>query len=366
MEHYSVLIAGAGPAGSMAARYADLPGRVLVVDKDDLQDPSLEKCCGGLLNEKAQETLSALGLCVPGDVLASPQVFVIRAIDLDNRKERYYPKHYVNIRRGAFDRYLRKEAGKNPAVEFAGKTTLADFTPHPDGVEAVLRKEDGSLVTVTADYLVGADGAGSFVRRALQEKLAGPDEPDYPIRRYVALQRRYKTEEELPYFIALFDQNVTDYYSWVIPKDGFLLCGSALPSDKEARKRFERFIEDLKEAGVPLGEPVSEQGCRMFRPYGPESVHTGRGRVFLAGEAAGFVSPSSEEGISYALKSGSRLGKALSEAKSPDEAAGRYRRSMACEIGGMAVRHIKGKIMYGPTLRGLVFRTGALSIRRQP
>ncbi len=366
MEHCSVLIAGAGPAGAMAAKYAGTGGRVLVVDKDDLSDPAREKCCGGLLNEKAQETISALGLAVPGGVLASPQVFVIRAIDLDNRMERYYPKHYINIRRGAFDRYLRKEAEKNAAVEFAEKTTLVDFTVRPDGVEAVLRSENGKCTTVQADYLVGADGAGSMVRRTLEEKLAGPDEPQYPIRSYVALQRRYKAKEELPYHIALFDQNVTDYYSWVIPKDGELLCGSALPADKEARSRFGKFIAQLEKAGVPLGEPVGEQGCRMFRPYGPESVHTGAGRVFLAGEAAGFVSPSSEEGISYALRSGSRLGKALAAAASPDEAAGKYRLSMAKEIAGMAVRHIKGKIMYGPTLRGLVFKTGALSIRREP
>ena len=51
-------------------------------------------------------------------------------------------------------------------------------------------------------------------------------------------------------------------------------------------------------------------------------VVPGAGRVLLAGEAAGFMSPTSGEGISYALKSGDAAGAAV--AGSPDGALAAY------------------------------------------
>lgn len=93
---YDVAIVGAGPAGSMLARLIGQRYRVLLVEKRQLdgpERPSLGKCCGGLLAPDAQRMLSRLGLGLPKSVLQDPQLFVVRAIDVPRKLERYYQRH---------------------------------------------------------------------------------------------------------------------------------------------------------------------------------------------------------------------------------------------------------------------------------
>lgn len=93
----------------MLARLIGQRYRVLLVEKRQLHGPettSLCKCCGGLLAPDAQGMLSRLGLGLPKSVLQDPQLFVVRAIDVPHRLERYYQRHYINMDRLAFDRWL--------------------------------------------------------------------------------------------------------------------------------------------------------------------------------------------------------------------------------------------------------------------
>ena len=133
MDMYEVIVVGAGPAGCMLAQTAGKRCRVLLVESRDLHVPiedGKEKSCGGLLNPTAQEVLAKLGLALPKEVLETPQVFAIRAIDYDTNQERYYPKHYINIHRGAFDRWMLSEALLSPRVDLCDRTTVIGFTPY--------------------------------------------------------------------------------------------------------------------------------------------------------------------------------------------------------------------------------------------
>lgn len=365
MEMYEAVVVGAGPAGCMLAQTAGKRCNILLVESRDLHVPveeGREKSCGGLLNPTAQETLAKLGLALPKEVLESPQVFAIRAIDYDTNQERYYPKHYININRGAFDRWMLSEALISPRVELYDRTTVTGYTPYTDYVEVTLRGADGITRQIKTRYLVGADGAASLVRRRLEQKYCGPDEPRFPIRRYVSLQQWFPMEEELPYYVALFDQRVTDYYSWMIPKGGQVILGAAIPEGKNVRGRFQYLKHRVRATGFSLGTPEREQGAILLRPYGPGSVYLGKGRVFLAGEAAGLISASSEEGISYALSSGTALGEALLRRGTPEETEDLYRKRVMKLRWGLAIKSMKSIIMYDPKLRGAVFRSGLLSM----
>ncbi|MBQ7915906.1 MAG: FAD-binding protein [Firmicutes bacterium] len=365
MEQYDLVIAGAGPAGSILAKTVGKKFRVLMVEMRNVHAPlgtTREKSCGGMLNTSAQKVLASFGMPLPKEVLQSPQVFTVRAIDYDNHDERYYQKQYVNIDRETFDRWLLAEALMEDGVEIVDNTKVIGFTPHPDYVDVQLRKENGETESVRTRYFVGADGGGSLVRRHLEEKFSGPDEPKYPIQRYVSLQQWFEVEEDLPYYVALFDQKVTDYYSWMIPKNGQVILGAAIPEGKDVRKRFEHLKKRANQSGFNLGEPVKERGAILLRPYGPMSVNLGKGRVFLAGEAAGLISSSSEEGISYAMSSGRELGEALLEGKTPADVEAKYRKGVRHKKWGLAVKSLKAIVMYNPVLRGLVFKTGLLSM----
>ncbi|WPX08878.1 Rossmann-fold NAD(P)-binding domain-containing protein [Anaerocellum danielii] len=80
--------------------------------------------------------------------------------------------------------------------------------------------------------LVGADGAFSKVRRHAFERLPFPEI-------YIAIQEWFETDCSLNYYGAIFDSEITDFYSWTIPKDNFLILGSALRPSKDAKLKFE-------------------------------------------------------------------------------------------------------------------------------
>ena len=108
---YDVAIIGAGPAGATLARLISDRFGVLLVDKRRLSGADTDefpgKCCGGLLAPDAQGMLSKMGLGLPKSVLVDPQLFVVRAIDVKQRTERYYQRYYINMDRGRFDYQCR-------------------------------------------------------------------------------------------------------------------------------------------------------------------------------------------------------------------------------------------------------------------
>jgi len=85
-QMFDIAIIGAGPAGATLARLIGKEVRVLLVDKrpfcDAARSFSAGKCCGGLLAPDAQRMLSEFGLGLPRNVLEGPQLFVVKAIDI--------------------------------------------------------------------------------------------------------------------------------------------------------------------------------------------------------------------------------------------------------------------------------------------
>ena len=106
---YDIAIIGAGPSGATLARLIGNYYKVLLIDKRDLlgrKTVTSEKCCGGLIAPDAQYMLGKLGLGIPKQVLVGPQLFDVRTIDIQNKIERYYQRHYINIDRGKLDSWL--------------------------------------------------------------------------------------------------------------------------------------------------------------------------------------------------------------------------------------------------------------------
>ena len=103
---YDIIIVGGGPAGSMFARelaMKDPQGKILLIDG---QNEQRRKVCGGLLAPDAQKVLAKLDLTLPNSVLADPQIFSVETMDLCSGDTRYYQRHYLNMDRLAFDRWL--------------------------------------------------------------------------------------------------------------------------------------------------------------------------------------------------------------------------------------------------------------------
>jgi flavin-dependent dehydrogenase len=341
------------------ARLLGLRCRVLLLERRrlDLEPrPGLAmKCCGGLLSLAAQRELGASGLGVPREVLVGPQLFAVRTLDLDNGLERHYQRPYVNLDREKFDRWL---VSLIPAgVEVRYGCQLRRLEEQADRVQ--IHFSDGGLAQlVEARLVIGADGAGSLVRRLAGLPLAS--------RRYIAIQERFAGEAALSScFSALFDRSITDFYGWVIPKDGELLAGVALVPGEAVAATFNRFKAKLLQRQlIPASAPLSREGAWIIRPRRLADVQTGRGRVLLVGEAAGWISPSTAEGFSFAFRSAALVAQALEA--DPELAAERYRQLSRPLVLSLLGKLVKSPAMYWPPLRGLVMRSGLTAMTLRP
>ncbi len=245
---YDIVVIGAGPAGATFARLVASSYKVLLVDKrsaiDDSKGSSSTKCCGGLLAPDAQAMLSKMGLGLPRSVLVEPQLFVVRAIDVQQNIERYYQRFYINMDRREFDHWLLS------MVEHSTEVRLScEFKSYEqDNGSLKVNLVDGKNSYVEkARMLVAADGALSRIR-----KQALPGHP-FP-RTYIAIQHWVEADSRLPYFSTLFDPEITDYYCWTIPKEDRLIIGAALQPRQDVVGKFKRFRERLQDYGFRLGK----------------------------------------------------------------------------------------------------------------
>jgi flavin-dependent dehydrogenase len=351
---YDVAIIGAGPAGATLARLLTGHRRVLLVDKRQLKNgpesSSSGKCCGGLLAPDAQAMLSKMGLGLPKSVLVDPQLFVVRAIDVRRHIERYYQRYYINMDRGRFDSWLLSMVPSDVDVRLGWRFRSYESET---GCFKIRLVRNETAVVERARVLVGADGASSAVR-----KRALPDHPSP--KRYIGVQEWVEADSELPYFSTVFDPEITDYYCWTIPKENNLIIGAALYPRRDTSGKFELLKSRLRDYGLPFGKTIHREGAFILRPASMRQVSTGTKGVALVGEAAGWISPSSAEGLSYAFRSALVLGRLLHETLTGFER--RYYLRTIHLRRNIFLKNMKAHFIYDPWLRRIVMSTGIQSM----
>ncbi|NLW06598.1 MAG: NAD(P)/FAD-dependent oxidoreductase, partial [Clostridia bacterium] len=165
-----------------------------------------------------------------------------------------------------------------------------------DGKGVRVRCMDGS--SYRANFLVGADGARSLVRKSLG--FAVECLPGIALAAEVGVDGSFLASYRGRIYLSYGD--IPGGYAWIFPKGAYLSIGIGSFSRriKGLKSYFQRFCREM---GLKLPEETRCRGAVIPAANGRAGVLHSR-RALLAGDAAGLVDPFTGEGISYALRSG--------------------------------------------------------------
>ena len=310
----------------------------MLIDKKnrDENKTTFKKPCGGLIAPDAQRALARFQLQIPTEVLANPQLFAVKTIDIQTQLVTHYQRFYLNVNRHRFDSWLLSLIEGVDIIEDArvSKIEKSDL-----GFRVSFVK-DGRVHYEETRMIVGADGADSIVRKTFFDRH---------IRQYMAIQQFYNASNTKPLYASLFDHTLTDSYGWGLIKDGELIFGAALPLTK-SREKFEILKQRGRSYGFDCESPILTEACLVNSPRFIHEIECGKENIFLIGEAAGFISPSSLEGISYAMDSALALAKAMKDKNIIKSYRSNCRRLKV----KIFLKQLKSIILYTPVLRKLV------------
>ncbi len=310
---WDVLVVGAGPAGSSAARTAAEGGaRVLLLDRAAF--PRYKTCGGGLLGESLRLIPDAARATVESRVGDA----VITSGFTRRMRLRSRTPYLAMVRRIEFDQ----------ALVAAAQAAGARFV---DGVAVREISESVSLVTVRttagsvrARVVIGADGTGGRVGRyvgvvpggvdlGLEDEIAMP-----------ADETRWRDTVHLDWGGA------SGSYAWVFPKRESLTVG--VIQRKGAPDATRDYLAAWR-AHLGLADATTLHSSGHLTQWRTDTSPLRRGRVIVAGDAAGLLEPWTREGISFALRSGAWAGEAAAAAVRAPDPLDAYAARIDAELG---------------------------------
>merc|ERR1719160_2119155 len=225
------------------------------------------------------------------------------------------PDEYIGMcRREIMDKYLRDRAIEFGAEPINGlvtridvpsnhKTTEAKYTLHYQKFEE--GSKSGTPADMEVDMVIGADGANSRVAKAMdageynfaiafQERIKIDDDK---MKRYEELAEMYVGDDVSP-----------DFYGWVFPKYDHVGVGTGTVVNRPGIKEYQKAIRERAGDKIKGGKIIKVEAHPIPEHYRPKRVV---GRVALVGDAAGYVTKCSGEGIYFAAKSGRMAAQAI-------------------------------------------------------
>ena len=309
-----IAVVGAGPAGTWASILLARRGHFVT-----LIDPQApwEKPCGGGVTAKA---LSQFGIFTSD--LPRKNIDQITIYFGDTNSVTVTPQKPIAV-------LSRRELGKYllDAAEIAGVSILKGRVNH---IEPIARgwhlfSRDTSL---QSDFLIGADGATSLVRRTVATALQ-PEE--------LAVTLGYFIPGSGPAHMKVYFVPGFEGYIWSFPRPSHISYGLITRSEPGWTARAKTLLSNFIVAD--LGPDPLKHAEFYSAPVpclGPHSWARNRisgERWALIGDAAGLVDPITGEGIHYAFKSAELLAETIDK---PNEYASRVEKEIGHELARAA------------------------------
>jgi len=293
-NNFDVMVIGAGPAGSIAAKVAAENGfSTCMLEKEELHEKGRYKACGGAI---AWELVDEINY--PEDKISR----VIESLELHHVDGEDYSKKGKGavVWRSTFDKFLIDMAIESGAI----------LREHEPLINVEKLKDSYKIITnnqsYLAKYIIAADGVTSQTLKKLQWPYFDKKNVILTITKEMKTDKAYINKMLGKDTVHLFfgiKNLIPVGYAWLFPKSEVITVGwgNQINLIKNSREEFKKFIK------IPfVKEALKNAKMEIFKPHlipvGPRPKLY-EDHVFAVGDAGGMVDPISGKGIPYAMMS---------------------------------------------------------------
>jgi 3-(3-hydroxy-phenyl)propionate hydroxylase len=228
--------------------------------------------------------------------------------------------------------YARLQA--NPLATICLNTTAKEARQTSDGVEIDVGLPDGRSETIKGSFLVGADGIGSVVRKAVGAVFEGITIPEL----FLTLSTTYDFREAMPDIANI--SYLSDPREWYVLIRTARVWRALFPVDASLEDKDvtspER-AQKLLNGAVPRQQPYEVTHSTAYRVHERVASSYVLGRMMIAGDAAHVNNPLGGMGLNGGIHDAFNLSRTLTEVirGAPLETLERYgrqRRKVALEV----------------------------------
>jgi len=293
MYKTQVAIIGAGPVGCVAAYYLAQHGISVVlteVGPDCAQDlrastfhpPTLEMLDTlGITDELIEK-----GLKAPKYHWRERKTGEVFEFDLSEISDATRFPFRVQCEQFHLARMLAEKLEKTPHAEVLFNHRMLHYVEHDDKVEISL-ETPYAVEKVEAEYLIGADGAGSIVRKLLGVEFDGFTYPE----KFLCLTTEEPLEDHLPNLSLV--NYVSDPDEWLVLLRVPSLWRVLVPAEEDTPDA--ELLSDAKKESVfggLIGKPdVKTHHRTIYRVHQRVAKSFRKGRVAIIGDAAHLNNP---------------------------------------------------------------------------
>jgi len=344
---YDVVVVGAGPGGSTAARFCAQAGlKTLLIEKERLPR---YKPCGGCLSIKTIRLLGFdLSTVVENTIYGVKFTYCLKDPFFIQSSE---PMAFL-VMRDRFDQFLINKALEEGAGLLEGER-VARVRDRGDGVEVELARGE----RLRCEYLIGADGAEGVVAKSLFLSVPQGDGNGMGVESEIPFESAIDFPKKELQLIHLDFGKIPNGYGWVFPKrEGLSIGIGGMPREGKKVNPRQYFVDFLRGLNYIDARKVERIIGHSLPSFYDERQRVSEGRFLLVGDAGHMIDPLQGEGIYYAIRSGMLATEAIIQSKkkgiSPSDL---YQTSVHT--------HIFENLKYALYLSRVVFRFSKLAYR---
>ncbi len=298
---YDVIIIGAGPSGTSCAKLLKNNFlNVLILEKKKLPR---YKPCGGLISKRALDNINEIFGKIPEKVICnnSPVTTLIsKTGDKFFPLPFEYPEH-IKVSRIDFDYWLQTENGLDVQDE-----SMYINHEEKNNIICVNYLYKNEIKELTCKYLVGADGAGSKVRKSIDKDY---NSLKFAISKQIIIKGNSTLDSSKYYFFK--NKEYTDFFSWFNIENDLIYIGTLYKIENKNKKYLEQLIQLLnKNFNLNVNEKIRQEFCLIDLRYDESRFYFGKNNILIIGDASGLVYRLGE-GIPSALISAKQCAKSI-------------------------------------------------------